>query len=577
MPDSTGGSLTFAGLAASLEQLHLRDFDDGIAAALGEPAQMLSSKLIPEIRASRTWACFAALRRARRQHPADPLEDLGQRLVEQAARLTDAASLPGTAERLGELGEQIRAVTANRTLRALWYGAGTARTALDASPSLGARRRRFERTSRLSSSLDDAADAASRVVALAALLAETSRRRERAQRWFDAVRGEGELSVAAPPDVSIVVVSYDDPRLVASCATVVGSVPAGATWELLIANNGPPSRELSRCADADGRIRVVEIGANRGFGEACNIASELACAGHLVFLNADVVVADGWLSALLDAYVSDESIGVLGATLVSPDGTVQEAGCYVDAAGHVWQNCRGSSLADLQSRPAVRTDHVSAACTLISRELFSALGGFDFRYFPAYCEDLDLCLKARSSGLAVAYSEALRVLHVEHGGDSSDAKMGSIQTMVARNRVELIRKWGLAETVEAKERFDGFDGIEPSTRDAVSSRRRVGGVHPQPPRKTRIAVRTSIDLAPGDGAAGLVRAAVRLAGDDGRVSVVTPGPWSRLRLYALAEAAGFAPGEAEARVELLCEREATGAEAFDSVYEYDAGSLRRLR
>ena len=575
MPDLTGGSLTFAGLATSVAQLHLRDFDEDIAAALGEPTELLSSKLIPEIRASSTWACFAALRRARRQRPVDPLEDLAQRLKEQAARLTDAASLPGTADRLGELGEQIRAVMANRTLRALWDGAGTARRALEGSPRLGARRRRSERTSRLSSSLDDAADAASRIVALAALLAETSRRRERSQRWFDAVKGERESSPAPPPDVSIVVVSYDDPRLVASCATVVGAVPAGATWELLIANNGPPTRELSQCAEADCRVRVVEIGANRGFGEACNIAAERARAEHLVFLNADVFVADGWLATLLDAYISDESIGILGATLVSPDGTVQEAGCYVDAAGHVWQNSRGSSLADLENRRAVRTDHVSAACTLVSRELFGALGGFDFRYFPAYCEDLDLCLKARSAGLAVAYSEALKVLHVEHGGDTSDAKMGSIQAMVARNRVEVIRKWGLAETGEAKKRFDGFDGIAPSTRAAVISGRGVPGVSQRPAVRTRIALRTSIDLAPGD-AAGLLRAAVRLAGDDGHVTVVTPAPWSRLRLSALAEPAGFTPGEIEGKVGVLGETEAAGAGRYDAVYDYSDGRLRKV-
>lgn len=568
MEDLTSGSLTFARLVSSVRELSQDGFERQVVAALQEPVESLSGRLLPAIRSSSTWSAFRLLRRIRRLQPSDPLAHLELRLCEAAVALRSGADFAETAALLCVLAGHCSDVLANRTLRYLW-GCG------------GVTHRLLAPSARPSSSIAEASAATERIAALAGLARDVGKERD-----LGALRASVEPARdTAGPEVSVIVVAFDEPDLVATCAAVVGAVPAGVSWELVIANNGPTDARLEAAAVSDDRVRVIEINTNRGFGEACNIAAERSAGTHLVFLNADVFVADGWLRTLRDAYEADGSIGILGATLVSPEGTVQEAGCVVDAAGYVWQSGRGSELSALGEREAVATDHVSAACTMVSRELFDALGGFDFRYFPAYCEDLDLCLKARSVGLQVAYSEMLRVLHVEHGGDTSDARMGSIQAMVARNRLEILRRWNLADSVEAKRRYAGFDSVSATTRSAVVAEARVttGALRAEPSRLDvsmsgdTVALHTAVDVNPGEAFAAVIDAAARFAKGGARVAIVTPAPWSKLRVVAVAEALGRPLGDLAERIALQSTEEAGLRGGFDVVYLLDKDGRLRER
>jgi GT2 family glycosyltransferase len=55
---------------------------------------------------------------------------------------------------------------------------------------------------------------------------------------------------------------------------------------------------------------------------------------------------------------------------------------------------------------------VTAACLLIDREVFMALGMFDEGFINGY-EDVDLCLKARQQGWRVIYTPKAVVMHYE--------------------------------------------------------------------------------------------------------------------------------------------------------------------
>ncbi|MGL4555344.1 MAG: glycosyltransferase family 2 protein, partial [Gemmataceae bacterium] len=55
---------------------------------------------------------------------------------------------------------------------------------------------------------------------------------------------------------------------------------------------------------------------------------------------------------------------------------------------------------------------VSAACLLIARDKFEALGGFDER-LPVTYNDVDLCIRAGHRGWKTALSPHARLLHYE--------------------------------------------------------------------------------------------------------------------------------------------------------------------
>ena len=56
---------------------------------------------------------------------------------------------------------------------------------------------------------------------------------------------------------------------------------------------------------------------------------------------------------------------------------------------------------------------------LVDRHAWDTVGGFDERYFPAYCEDVDLCLALWNFGYRVVYGPRARLRHFESQSSST--------------------------------------------------------------------------------------------------------------------------------------------------------------
>jgi hypothetical protein len=71
---------------------------------------------------------------------------------------------------------------------------------------------------------------------------------------------------------------------------------------------------------------------------------------------------------------------------------------------------------------------------------WEAVGGFDEAYFPAYHEDVDLCLSLRAQGFRTVYAPQARLVH--HGGASLP---DDLRTLIGvRNGRRFLAKWGEA-------------------------------------------------------------------------------------------------------------------------------------
>ena len=117
-----------------------------------------------------------------------------------------------------------------------------------------------------------------------------------------------------------------------------------------------------------------------------------------------------WLERLL-TLAADPRVGVVGATLLYPDGTVQHAGLFPRADGKwVHPGRGGPQSGEMQQVRAVPA--VTAACLLVRRGLFESLGGFD-EALPVTLNDVDLCGRVRERGLLVLVSPHARLLHYE--------------------------------------------------------------------------------------------------------------------------------------------------------------------
>ena len=216
--------------------------------------------------------------------------------------------------------------------------------------------------------------------------------------------------------VSLIIPFRDQPALLRNC---LASLRQGTFTEreLILLDNGsiePRTHRLLRKLCERNAARVIDCSGPFNFSRLCNQGAQQATGDWLLFLNNDTeVLTPAWLERML-AVAGRPDVGVVGATLLYPGGTIQHAGLFPTPAGRWVHADRGRDLqAVLDEQPAVRrVPAVTAACLLIRRSLFESLGGFN-EALPLTYNDIELCCRVRQRGLHVALTAHARLLHYE--------------------------------------------------------------------------------------------------------------------------------------------------------------------
>jgi GT2 family glycosyltransferase len=215
--------------------------------------------------------------------------------------------------------------------------------------------------------------------------------------------------------VSVVIPVYGNVALTLGCLDAIAAHVPKVDYEIIVVDDASPDRTSILLADRvarDNRLSVVTHTVNAGFGASCNDGADRAAGQYIVFLNNDTVPQPGWLDALVHHADTNPSVGIVGAKLLFPDGSVQHAGVVIGAdrnPHHVYAGVPGDHPAVNKVRSL---QIVTGACMLVRRELFNRLGGFDLGYRNGH-EDVDLCLRAGRHGHVVHYCPDSVVTHLE--------------------------------------------------------------------------------------------------------------------------------------------------------------------
>ncbi|HVU16367.1 MAG TPA: glycosyltransferase [Candidatus Didemnitutus sp.] len=273
---------------------------------------------------------------------------------------------------------------------------------------------------------------------------------------FDAAFARASLlDVPGPenPAVSIVIPIHNQIELTLACLESLTRCPAGAEYEVIIVDDA--SAAMTRdCLGAIRGARIVSQEQNQGFLRSCNRGAAAARGEFVVLLNNDTEVSGGWLKAMLDTFAQRPAAGLVGAKLVYPDGTLQEAGGILWADGSAWNYGRGQDAARPEFNYVRETDYCSGACIMLPAELWRQLGGFDEHFAPAYCEDSDLAMRVRAAGKKVYYQPAAVITH--HEGRSNGTDVGSgLKKYQVLNSEKLRARW--ASVLAAEHRPNGVD------------------------------------------------------------------------------------------------------------------------
>lgn len=180
-----------------------------------------------------------------------------------------------------------------------------------------------------------------------------------------------------------------------------------------------------------GYAEVERNETNAGFGGNCNRAAARASGDVVLFVNQDVYAvpgySEGWDAALMHAF-ERPNVGIVGARLLFPDGSLQSAGGEFDNRCqpiHRYlgaRNLRFDAIAQAQ-----QVEWATGAALAVRRDVFDALGGFSADY-RMYFEDVDLCLRAAARGWETWYEPGVTLIHKVGGTGGSPYFMQSAAT-----------------------------------------------------------------------------------------------------------------------------------------------------
>jgi len=239
------------------------------------------------------------------------------------------------------------------------------------------------------------------------------------------------------PLATIIVLGWRSAPHLLQCLQALSRIERTVSFEVIVTLNEPTPdlvRSLTECVHG---ARIIESRVNLGYGGACNAAAQLASGRYIVLLNDDTIVDRFWLGPLVETAECHPDIAAVGSLFLNVDGTLQESGSLLFADGSTMAvSGRGTGVAHRYDW-ARRVDYCSAASLLVRKSIWDRLGGFDEVYYPAYFEDVDLCLRIQEIGCQVWLQPLSRVRHIQSASVNESYKV----FLTLRNRKQIVRRW----------------------------------------------------------------------------------------------------------------------------------------
>lgn len=224
------------------------------------------------------------------------------------------------------------------------------------------------------------------------------------------------------PRVSIIIPTKDKVELISQCVETLSAKTRWPDYELLIVNN--QSSDPQALAYLQGlrdlnlpQIRVLDYPHPFNYSAMNNLAAQAATGEYLLLLNNDTAaIHEEWLEEMM-LHAQRPDVGVVGAKLVYPDGTIQHGGVVLGLKGpseNLYSHESGQATGNQGSLQLVRNySAVTGACLLIRKALYLEIGGLDEKNLPVSFNDVDLCLRVGERGLRIVWTPYALLLHDE--------------------------------------------------------------------------------------------------------------------------------------------------------------------
>jgi len=237
--------------------------------------------------------------------------------------------------------------------------------------------------------------------------------------------------------ISVVVVTFNSAECIDVCLRSVLRT-LGEDDELIVIDNASADTTweyLQGLAAAEPRLRIVLNAENVGYSKAANQGLLLSSGAHLVLLNPDTEVFEGWIDGLRTCLLEDVVCAGPVSNTVSGEQFVAH---YLPDGFRPPLAELPKMMAEMYPGESIRTRFLAGFCLMLPRWVLNQHGLLD-ESMELGADDLELSWRLRALGYRLAINLGSFVTHL---GSASFASLDEHdrQERVARSDAELIEK-----------------------------------------------------------------------------------------------------------------------------------------
>ncbi|MBK4991009.1 glycosyltransferase family 2 protein [Pseudomonas sp. S36] len=248
------------------------------------------------------------------------------------------------------------------------------------------------------------------------------------------------------PRVSLIVPTRDQYKLLHTCIEGLLNGTDYPNLEIIVVDNqSSDPLTLTYLNELTKRgVTVLHHPYPFNYSTINNRAASVATGEVIGLVNNDIeVIEAGWLKEMV-AQLNSPGVGAVGAKLQWPNRMIQHGGVVVGINGlaaHAGNNLTDIDTGYLAVNLLTRQQSaVTAACLLVRKDVYTAVGELDENAFPVAFNDVDFCLRIRSSDRKVIWCASAKLIHAEsasRGKDSTNEKRSRAQ----REQDAFLRRW----------------------------------------------------------------------------------------------------------------------------------------
>lgn len=250
--------------------------------------------------------------------------------------------------------------------------------------------------------------------------------------------------------LSVIIICWNDSRYILDCIRSVYNGTSGLDFEIIVTDNGSTDGSVDMIREAFPQVRIIQNGANIGFGPANNAGVRAAAGDYVLILNPDTIVHPDALKRMIDFAIGHPEGGAFGCRVLNTDGSLQWTAQpeptllrYIIIAlsmrwlGRLSPRFQADGYPGWDGRTEKTIGFQAGCALLVPRTLFESIGGFDPRFSHQF-EDADLCLRLRQSGRPTLFCPDAEITHI--GGYNRGSYSLSVVLETERSKCRFFHK-----------------------------------------------------------------------------------------------------------------------------------------